>query len=172
MKKLIIISTLLIMQISFVAANTNIVVVDMEKILNVTKVGASIQNQLTKINNEIQMDFKKQEEKLKNKEIKLISQKNILSENDFDTNVKNFKAEIEQYNVNRKKTISNFNKKKSENTKELLLIVNKVLAEYSESKSISMIFQKKDLVIAKTELDITDEIIVIIDKNIKNFQVK
>ena len=160
------------MQISFVAANTNIVVVDMEKILNVTKVGASIQNQLTKINNEIQMDFKKQEEKLKNKEIKLISQKNILSENDFDTNVKNFKAEIEQYNVNRKKTISNFNKKKSENTKELLLIVNKVLAEYSESKSISMIFQKKDLVIAKTELDITDEIIVIIDKNIKNFQVK
>ena len=35
-----------------------------------------------------------------------------------------------------------------------------------------MIFQKKDLVIAKTELDITDEIIVIIDKNIKNFKVK
>ena len=95
-----------------------------------------------------------------------------MDENDFDTNVKNFKAEIEQYNVNRKKTISNFNKKKSENTKELLLIVNKVLAEYSESKSISMIFQKKDLVIAKTELDITDEIIVIIDKNIKNFKVK
>jgi outer membrane protein len=172
MKKLIIISTLLIMQISFVAANANIVVVDMDKILNVTKVGASIQNQLSKINDKILMDFKKQEEKLKNKEIKLISQKNILSENDFDTNIKNFKAEIEQYNVNRKKTITNFNKKKNENTKEFLLIVNKILAEYSDSKSISMIFQKKDLVIAKTELDITDEIIVIIDKNIKNFKVK
>ena len=85
MKKLIIISTLLIMQISFVAANTNIVVVDMEKILNVTKVGASIQNQLTKINNEIQMDFKKQEEKLKNKEIKLISQKNIVKGDEIST---------------------------------------------------------------------------------------
>ena len=172
MKKLIIISTLLIMQISFVAANTNIAVVDMEKILNVTKVGASIQNQLSKINDKILLDFKKQEEKLKNKEIKLISQKNIISENDFDSTIKNFRAEIEQYNVNRKKAITNFNKKKSENTKELLLIVNKILTEYSDSKSISMIFQKKDLVITKTELDITDEIIVIIDKNIKNFKVK
>ena len=172
MKKLIIISTLLIMQISFVAANTNIAVVDMDKILNVTKVGASIQKQLSKINDKILMDFKKQEEKLKSKEIKLISQKNILSENDFDTNIKNFKAEIEQYNVNRKKTITNFNKKKSENRKELLLIVNKILAEYSDSKSISMIFQKKNLVIAKIELDITDEIIIIIDKNIKNFKLK
>lgn len=172
MKKLIIISTLLIMQISFVAANTNIAVVDMDKILNVTKVGASIQKQLSKINDKILMDFKKQEEKFKSKEIKLISQKNILSENDFDTNIKNFKAEIEQYNVNRKKTITNFNKKKSENRKELLLIVNKILAEYSDSKSISMIFQKKNLVIAKIELDITDEIIIIIDKNIKNFKLK
>ena len=135
MKKLIIISTLLIMQISFVAANANIVVVDMDKILNVTKVGASIQNQLSKINDKILMDFKKQEEKLKNKEIKLISQKNILSENDFDTNIKNFKAEIEQYNVNRKKTITNFNKKKNENTKEFLLIVNKIFAEYDDSKT-------------------------------------
>ena len=172
MKKIIIIISLFIMQINFVSANTNIAVIDMNKIINVTKVGTSIQNQLSKINDEILMDFKKQEEKLKNKEIKLISQKNILSENDFDTNIKNFKAEIEQYNVNRKKTITKFNKKKSENTKELLLIVNKILAEYSKSKSISMIFQKKDLVIAKTELDITDEIIVIIDKNIINFKVK
>ena len=172
MKKIIIIISLFIMQINFVSANTNIAVIDMDKIINVTKVGTSIQNQLSKINDEILMDFKKQEEKLKNKEIKLISQKNILSENDFDTNIKNFKAEIEQYNINRKKTITNFNKKKSENTKELLLTVNKILAEYSKSKSISMIFQKKDLVIAKTELDITDEIIVIIDKNIINFKVK
>ena len=83
-------------------------------------IGYEIPNQLSKINDKILMDFKKQEEKLKNKEIKLISQKNILSENDFDTNIKNFKAEIEQYNVNRKKTITNFNKKKNENTKELL----------------------------------------------------
>ena len=121
MKKIIIIISLFIMQINFVSANTNIAVIDMDKIINVTKVGTSIQNQLSKINDEILMDFKKQEEKLKNKEIKLISQKNILSENDFDTNIKNFKAEIEQYNINRKKTITNFNKKKKWEYKRVIV---------------------------------------------------
>ena len=51
-------------------------------------------------------------------------------------------------------------------------MTNKILAEYSDSKSISIIFQKKDLVIAKNKLDITEEVIVIIDKKIKDFNVE
>ena len=172
MKKLIVIITLLIMQINFVSANTNIAVIDMDKIINVSKAGTSILNQLNTINDEILIDLKKQEEKLKNKEIKLISQKNILSKNDFDISLKNFKVEIEQYNENRKKTITNFNIKKEKNYKRFLQMANKILAEYSDSKLISMVFQKKDLVIAKNELDITEEVIMIIDKNIKDFKVK
>jgi outer membrane protein len=160
------------MQINFVSANTNIAVIDMDKIINITKAGTSILNQFNKINDEILKDFKKQEEKLKDKEIKLISQKNILSKSDFDINLKNFKVEIEQYNENRKKTIANFKIKKDNNIKRFLQMTNKILAEYSDLKSISMIFQKKDLVIAKNKFDITDEVIVIIDKNINDFKVK
>ena len=172
MKKLIIIITLFIMQVNFVSANTNIAVIDMDKIINTTKTGTSILNQLNKIYDEILIDLKKQEEKLKDKEIKLISQKNILSKSDFDINIKNFKVEIEKYNENRKKTITNFNIKKEKNINRFLQMAKKILAEYSNSKSISMVFQKKDLVIAKNELDITEDVMVIIDKNIKDFKVK
>lgn len=172
MKKLIIIITLFIMQLNFVSANTNIAVIDMDKIVNTTKTGTSILNQLNKIYDEILIDLKKQEEKLKDKEIKLISQKNILSKSDFDINIKNFKVEIKKYNENRKKTITNFNIKKEKNINRFLQMAKKILAEYSNSKSISMVFQKKDLVIAKNELDITEDVIAIIDKNIKDFKVK
>ena len=172
MKKLIIIITLFIMQVNFVSANTNIAVIDMDKIINTTKTGTSILNQLNKIYDEILIDLKKQEEKLKDKEIKLISQKNILSKSDFDINIKNFKVEIEKYNENRKKTITNFNIKKEKNINRFLQMAKKILAEYSNSKSISIVFQKKDLVIAKNELDITEDVIAIIDKNIKDFKVK
>jgi len=172
MKKLIIIITLFIMQVNFVSANTNIAVIDMDKIINTTKTGTSILNQLNKIYDEILIDLKKQEEKLKDKEIKLISQKNILSKSDFDINIKNFKVEIKKYNENRKKTITNFNIKKEKNINRFLQMAKKILAEYSNSKSISIVFQKKDLVIAKNELDITEDVIAIIDKNIKDFKVK
>ena len=39
-------------------------------------------------------------------------------------------------------------------------------------KKISIILQKKDLVVAKTELDITDEIIMVINENVKEFKIK
>ena len=39
-------------------------------------------------------------------------------------------------------------------------------------KSISIILQKKDLIIGKTELDITSEIINIVDDKIKGFKIK
>ena len=39
-------------------------------------------------------------------------------------------------------------------------------------KKISIIFQNKDLVFAKTELDITDEIIKIVNNEVKKFKIK
>ena len=43
---------------------------------------------------------------------------------------------------------------------------------YSNDKSISLILKKRDLVIGKTELDITDEIILIINKDINQFKIQ
>ena len=49
----------------------------------------------------------------------------------------------------------------------LLKEVNPKLAEYSKKNKISIILQKKDIVLAITELDITDEIISLTDSKIK-----
>ena len=68
--------------------------------------------------------------------------------------------------------IEKFNKLKVENTNNLLKLINPILAKYSTEKKISIILQKKNLIIGKTELDITDEIIKIIDSEIKEFKIK
>ncbi len=44
--------------------------------------------------------------------------------------------------------------------------------KFSNDNEISIILQKKDLVVAKTELDITDEVIKTINTNIKQFKIK
>ena len=58
------------------------------------------------------------------------------------------------------------------NTNRLLQLINPVLANYSDENSISLILQKKNLIIGKTELDITDQIILTVNKNIKDFKIK
>ena len=155
-----------------VSAEQKIVFVDMDKLVSVSKPGSSIFNQLKDINKK-NLDFLKEEEKkFKEKEKKLIAQKNIITEADFKNKIDKLKFEINSYNQDRNKMIEEFNKLKVENTNNLLKQINPILTKYSTENEISIILQKKALIIGKTELDITDEIIIIINDEIKEFKIK
>ena len=155
-----------------VSAEQKIVFVDMDKLVSVSKPGSSIFNQLKNINKK-NLDFLKEEEKkFKEKEKKLIAQKNIISENDYKNKINELKSEINIYNQNRNEKIKKFNKLKVENTNNLLKLISPILAKYSTENEISIILKKKDLIIGKTELDITDEVLTIIDNEIKEFKIK
>ena len=155
-----------------VKSEQKIVFVDMDRLVSVSKTGSSIFNQLKDINNNNLNFLTKEEKKFKEKEKKLIVQKNIISETDFKNQVDKLKSEINNYNQNRNKIIENFNKLKTENTNKLLKLINPILAKYSTDNKISLILQKKNLIIGKTELDITDEIIKIVNDEIKEFKIK
>ena len=153
-------------------ADQKIVFVDMDRLVSVTKPGSSIFKQLKDINNKNLNFLKNKEKKFKEQEKKLIAQKNIITEDDFTNKVEKLKSEINDYNLDRKKMIEEFNKLKVENTNNLLKQINPILTKYSKENEISIILQKKDLIIGKTELDITDEIIKIINVEIKEFKIK
>ena len=172
MKKFIIVLLILLNQINFVYAEVNIVFVDLNKIMTTSKPGSFILENLNKKNNQLLNNFKKDEKKLKDDEIKLISQKNILSEEEFKSTVKKLKIQINTYNENRKKTIKDFNILKAETTDKFMKMINSIFIKYSNDKSISMIFDKKNMIIGKSELDITDEIIKIVNNEIKEFKIK
>jgi outer membrane protein len=155
-----------------VISDQKIVFVDMDRLISISKPGSSIFDQLKDINNKNLDFFKKEEKKFKEKEKKLIAQKNIISETDFQNKVDELKSEIKNYNQDRNKMIGEFNKLKIENTNNLLKEINPILTKYSTENEISIILQKKDLIIGKKELDITDKIIIIINDEIKEFKIK
>jgi outer membrane protein len=146
--------------------------IDMDKVISTSKSGSSILKQLTDLNKKNLIFLKDEEKKFKEKETKLISQKNIISETDFKDKVKELKLEIKKYNQNRNKMLADFNKLKIENTNNLLKLINPILVKFSNDKEISIILQKKDLIVAKTQLDITDEVIKIINSEVKEFKIK
>jgi len=146
--------------------------IDMDKIISTSKPGSSILKQLTDLNNKNLKFLENEEKKFKEKETKLISQKNIISETDFKNKVNKLKSEIKNYNQNRNKMLADFNKLKIDNTNNLLKLINPILINFSNEKEIAIIFQKKNLVVAKTQLDITDEVIKIINSEVKEFKIK
>ena len=158
--------------INSVNSEQNIAFINMDKVISTSKAGSSILKQLTDLNNKNLQFLKKEEKKFKEKETKLISQKNIISEADFQNKVNELKSEIKNYNQNRDKMINEFNKLKVDNTNNLLKLINPILLKFSDDKEISIILQKKDLVVAKTELDITEDIIKIVNAEVKELKLK
>ena len=144
----------------------------MDKVLSTSKSGSSILKQLTDLNNKNLKFLKNEEKKFKEKEVKLINQKNIVSETDFKNKVNELKSEIKNYNQNRNKMLADFRKLKIDNTNNFLKLLNPILVKFSEDKDIAIILQKKDLVVAKTQLDITEEVIKIINSEVKEFKIK
>ena len=155
-----------------VSAEQKIVFVDMDKLVSVSKPGSSIFNQLKDINQKNLNFLKEEEKRFKEIEKKLIAQKNIISEADFENKIKELKSEVNSYNQNRSNMIEKFNKLKVDNTNKLLKLINPILAKFSNDNEISIILQKKNLIIGKSELDITDEIIKIINNEITDFKIK
>ena len=146
--------------------------IDLDKVISTSKSGSSILKQLTDLNNKNLKFLKNEEKKFKEKEVKLINQKNIVSETDFKNKVNELKSEIKNYNQNRNKMLADFNKLKIDNTNNLLKLINPILVKFSNDKEIAIILQKKDLVVAKTQLDITDEVIKIVNSEVKEFKIK
>ena len=146
--------------------------INMDKVISSSNSGSSILKQLTDLNNKNLKFLKNEEKKFKEKETKLISQKNIISESEFKIKLEGLKSEIKNYNQKRNQMITEFNKLKVSNTNRFLKLLNPILVKFSNDKEISIILQKKDLVIGKTELDITDEIIKIANNELKEFKIK
>ena len=153
-------------------SDTNIVFLDMDKIMLTSKAGSSILKQLDVLNKKALANFTSSEKKLKDAETKLIAQKNILAKTEYDKKVIALRSEIKIYQDERKKIILELNDLKLKSTNKLLQKVNQILIKFSEEKSISLILQKKDIVTGKVELDISDDIIKIVDLNIKEFKIK
>ena len=163
-------SVLLISSQTF--AKTNIVFVDMPKVMSTSEVGKSILEQLKILNKKTLANFKKEEKILKEKENAIIAKKNILSSSEYIKEVDNLKLEITKYTKKRKKIINELKELKLKNTNKLSNQVSEILINYSANNAISMILKKELIITGKSNLDISEDIIELVNRNIKDFKIK
>ena len=148
-------------------SETLIAFLDMNKIMLQSKAGKSITIQLEKLHKNNISTFKQKEEELKNKESSIVSQKNVLTKEEFEKKINSLRKEANEYRIKRRDLINSLTKKRVDAQNKLINTINPILAEYSKKNSISMIIQKKNIIIGKSELEITDDILEILDKSLK-----
>ena len=171
LKKFLIINLSIVFFTLSYAEEQKIVYLNVDKIMQQSIAGKSIKKQLENLYNKNMEKFKKNDEILKNKEKKLIAQKNILSQEDFQKELTSLRKEIINFQKEQVKARDNINKLRIGATNKLISKLSPILQEYAKNNSVSLILQKKNIVMGKKEIEITDEILELTNKEIKNIKI-
>ena len=167
----IIFFSLIILNLIAGTALSQIVYINMEQLFKESTVGISLNKQISEINNLNEKNIKKLETEIKSEDENINSQKNILNEEELKKKIAKLNNKIKEYQNLLKKNKDNLNKKKVEGTNVILNTLKPILSEYSEKNSISMVLQKQNVIIGKKELDITKDIILILNEKIKKIDI-
>jgi outer membrane protein len=162
----------ILLQFNTAYSNEKIFYIDMDFIMNNSLAGKSIMKQMDKKKALNMKNFTKQEETLKKEENKLISQKNVLDKKKFEEQVNAFQNKVSDYKSNSNKIANEFSKKLTNAQKKLTNTLTPILANYSAQNSISFIIPKKNIIIGKTELDLTNTILKLLDSKVKSIEIK
>ena len=166
MKKLIILLFFFV-KINYSFADNKIAYIDINFILSNSLVGQSINKHITKIQDENIKKFNEQEKEFNDKEQKLLSQKNILDKQKFQFEANILNEEIKKYKIDKNKILKKINDEKIKYTKEVLNYLNPIITEFVEKNSISIVLPKKNIVVGKKDLDITEDIMILLNNKVK-----
>ena len=165
--KLFFIVILTFLKFEIVLADEKIAFIDLNFIMNNSVAGKSIITFIDNVSKEKNNDFKVIENEIKKDENELISKKNIIEESIYIKKVNEIRIRINDYKLERQKFNKNLNEKKIKYKNSLLEKLNPIISNYVEQNSITVVLPKKMIIIGKKDLDITKQVLEILDKSIQ-----
>ena len=151
-------------------SNEKIVYVDMNTLINNSKAGTSINNQMKKILDKNNSEYQSLEKKLRQEEKDLLNKKNVLDSNKYKDEVNIFKNKINKLKIERNKEIEDIQKRNVKAKNELVSIVTEILAKYSAENQIKLVLNKESIILGIKTIDITNEILTLLDQKVKKIK--
>ena len=166
MKKFFLIFVLFFFQNS--AYSKNIVYLDVQFIIDNSDLGKYYKSKINKIAENSKVNLKIKEDEINFKENEIKNQKNLLSEeeikkkiDDLNNLLKNYKREVNKIN-------KQVDDEKKIYTSKILKLLNPLLTNYVDKNAITLVVEKKNILVGIKSLDITPDILQILNEKTKN----
>ena len=169
-KKIIYILCFILLSMNNLTANDTYFI-DFSKVLNQSKAGAEAQDKLKKKFETETKKFNNEEENIKKLESDLIAQKKIISNEEYQKKVNELRKRVASLQKNKQDSLNAIARTRAEAKQELLKAVNPIIKNFMEQKNIRLILDKQSVVLGDTNLEITNEIIEILNKELKSIKV-
>ena len=166
----IIITSLAILLFFQAKLSAEIRYVDFKYVLNESKAGKEAQIYLKKkLDNGIK-DLKAKEKSIQEEEKKIIQQKKVLSAEEYKKKVKALREKVSSLQTQRNNLLDTVAKQRSKARAELLKTLNPIIKKYMKENTVRLVLEKKSILLADENLNITEEITGLLNKKLKSIK--
>jgi len=164
--------TFLLLICTHVSAEQKVVFLDIKFALNNSKAGKTVQDELQKSFKENQKIFLDEENKLKQLEGNLLAQKTIFTKEEYKKKSEALRKKVVDYQLRRRTSLDEIAAQRANAKKALLEKLNPILETYIKEHDISLVIDKKNIVMGNTDLDITKTIVEKLNKELPSVSIK
>ena len=144
--------------------------IDFKYILNESDAGKKAQNYLkSKLENGLK-NLKTKEKKIQEEEKKIIQQKKLISAEEYKKKVTELRSKVSSLQKERNNLLEQVSKERTKARNELLKNLNPILKDYMNEKKIRLVLDKKALLLADENLNITKDIMKILNQKLKSIK--
>lgn len=146
----------------------NLAFIDFNYILNNSTAGIQLVNKLQKTNVSNIKILKNEQLDINNEKLEIEKKKNILSNEELNIKISKYNTRLEKFNLKQDEMSNNFKKLRENEITNFIKNINPLIENYMVKNNIDLIIKKESIYISKTDLDISNEIIKLIDSKINN----
>jgi len=158
--------TLMVFVCTHAIAEQKVAFLDMKHILNKSKAGKGAQDFLKKKFKENQKKFADKEIQLKKEENDLLQEKAGLTKEEYQKKATDLRKKVAGYQLERRASLEKLAEQRTEAKAQLLKKLDPILDSFISENKISLILDKKDVVKGDTQLDITEQIVEKLNKEL------
>jgi len=155
---------------TYASAEQKVVVLDMKYVLNNSKAGKGAQDYLKKTFNNNAKKFSDMEKALKKEESDLITQKNILSKEEYSKKTDALRKKVIDYQSQRRASLDKIATLRAESREKLIKKLEPIVDTYIKENNISIVMDKKNMIGGLNEYDITNIIIEKLNKELPSLK--
>ena len=147
-------------------SNENITVrfVDLDYVFKNSKTVIKFSKSFEKKRSAIVAENNKETKKFEKQKDQILSKKEIISEDEFKKLVIEHQKQVQQYQIKMKNKLNDIKTENVKKSNELLNQITQIILDFAKSNKIDLVIKKNDLIVSNSDLDITKQIIKVINK--------
>lgn len=152
--------------------NTSIAIIDMNAILNDSKVAINANEQIKEISNKVQENINDNEKMLIEEQKKLIESQQILAPEAFDERRIEYEKKVQDFQITSQEKLIELDKLIAEARSRILDETEPILEKIAEEKGITVILELNSVILNADNMNITKLVIKELNKNLSKIEIE